>query len=115
MKTIKKTIRPTTIFLVILLVLISTFCQSASAAMIATEAFLKSDCRQETRDYLHSLISREKIQEALIARGISPHEAKARIESLTDDEIDLISGKIADLPAGGGAGGLGFMVFSMRT
>jgi hypothetical protein len=73
--------------------------------MIGTERLLKSDRNQETRDYLHYLISRQDIQEALVARGISPHEAKARIDSLTDNEIEMISDKIANLPAGGDATG----------
>jgi hypothetical protein len=101
MNNILKIVKPTSVFPVILLLLISLFYQSASAAMIGTERLLKSDRNQETRDYLHYLISRQDIQEALVARGISPHEAKARIDSLTDDEIELICKKIADLPAGG--------------
>ena len=105
MKTIQITIRPGSIFALILFILISAFCQSASAAMIGTEAHLQSDRRQETREYLHSLISREQIQEMLVARGISPQEARARIESLTDEEIDQIADQIADQPAGGGAWG----------
>jgi hypothetical protein len=105
MNNILKLVKPTSVFPIILLLLISFFYQSASAAMIGTERLLKSDRNQETRDYLHYLISRQDIQEALGARGISPHEAKARIDSLTDDEIELICKKIADLPAGGDATG----------
>jgi hypothetical protein len=108
MKTIKKTVKPISLFLAILLLLISTLSQSASATMIGTEYVLKSNRNQDTREYLHQLISREKIQKAIVARGITPLEAKARIDSLTDDEIELISEKIADLAAGGNA--IGFIV-----
>jgi hypothetical protein len=66
---------------------------------------LATDRNQITRDYLHDLISREDIQKLLVARGITPHEAKTRIDSLSDDELELISGKMADLPAGGDATG----------
>jgi hypothetical protein len=38
----------------------------------------------------------------LIARGIDPLEAQLRIQSLSDDEVQLIAGKIDDLSAGGG-------------
>ena len=110
MKTIRKKIRPASIYALIFFVLIPTFGQSACAAMIATETVLKSDRRQEMRDYLQSLISRERIREILVARGINPQEAGARIECLTDDEIDLISDQIADLPAGGGAWGFVWIV-----
>jgi hypothetical protein len=105
MNNILKIVKPTSVFPVIMLLLVSLFYQSASAAMIGTERLLKSDRNQETRDYLHYLITRQDVQEALVARGISPHEAKARIDSLTDDEIELVSKKIANLPAGGDATG----------
>ena len=105
MKMIQKTIRPATITALILVVVISGFCQSASAAMVGTEAFLESDRRQATRAYLHSLIAREQIREILISQGVSPGEARARIESLTDDEIDQIADQIAFQPAGGDAWG----------
>jgi len=105
MNTMKKMLKPTSIFLAILLVLIPSLYQTVSAAMIGTEAVLRSDRNQETRDYLTALISREKVRKALVARGVTPHEAKARIDSLSDAEIEQISEIIADLPAGGDATG----------
>ncbi len=100
-----KTLKSTSIFLAIIFLLVPAYYQSVSAAMIGTETMLTSDRNQITRDYLHDLISREDIQKLLVARGITPHEAKARIDSLSDDELELISGKMADLPAGGDATG----------
>ena len=101
MQNILKLVKPGSVFPFIFVLLISFFCQPASAAMIGTERLLKSNRNQATRDYLHYLISRQDIRQELVARGVSPHEAKARIDGLTDDEIELISKKIADLPAGG--------------
>ena len=102
---IEKTLRPTSIVLTIVLVLVPAFYQSVSAAMIGTETVLRPNHHQNTRDCLHDLISREDIQKILVARGINPHEAKARIDGLSDDELEMISEKIADLPAGGDATG----------
>jgi hypothetical protein len=101
MNTLKKCAKPTCIFLAIVLLLVSTSYQSASAAMVGTEKLLQAGRRQETRDYLHQLMVRKDIQSALIARGIDPPEAELRIESLTDAEIALIAPKIDDLAAGG--------------
>ena len=98
----KKTVKPTSIFLAIVLLLVSTSYQSASAAMIGTEKLLLAENSQEKRDYLYRLMAREEIKRALIARGIDPLEAQLRIQSLTDDEVQLIAGKIDDLSAGGG-------------
>ena len=105
MNIFQKALKPTSIFLVILFLLAPAFYQSASAAMIGTEILLKADRSQNTRGYLHDLMSREDIKKLLVARGIYPHEAKARIDTLSDDELEMISEKIADLPAGGDATG----------
>jgi hypothetical protein len=110
MKSIQNTIRPASIFALILCVLISSFSPSASAAMIGTEALLVPDSRQQTRDYLHSLIAREQIRDVLVSQGITLQEARARIDSLTDEEIDQISDRIADLPAAGDAWGFVIIV-----
>ena len=105
MKTFKNTHKPISLFLAILLLLVSTYSQSASAAMIGTEKFFERNRNQEIRDYLKHFISREEIQNALVTWGLNPREAEARIDCLSDDEIKLISKKIDDLPAGGGLTG----------
>jgi hypothetical protein len=101
MHAFQKMAKPISILAVILLVLMSTLCQPAAAAMVGTEKFLISDRNQETRSYLQQMMSRKEIQEALVARGIDLQEAKIRIDSLTDGEIEQILEKINDLPAGG--------------
>ncbi len=101
MHAFQKMAKPISILAVILLVLMSTLCQPAGAAMVGTEKFLISDRNQETRSYLQQMMSRKEIQEALVARGIDLQEAKIRIDSLTDSEIEQILEKINDLPAGG--------------
>jgi len=101
MHTFQKMAKPISILAVILLLLMSTLNQLATAAMVGTEKLLISDRNQETRSYLQQMMSRKEIQEALVACGIDLQEAKIRIDSLTDSEIEQILEKINDLPAGG--------------
>lgn len=101
MHTFQKTAKPIFIFAMILLLLMTTINQPAGAAMVGTEKLLISDPSQETRSYLHQMMSRKDFQEALLARGIDLQEAQTRIDSLTDREIELIYNNIDDLPAGG--------------
>ena len=101
MHAFQKMANPISILAVILLLLMSTLYQPAKAAMVGTEKLLISDRNQETRSYLQQMMSRKEIQEALVARGIDLQEAKIRIDSLTDSEIEQILEKINDLPAGG--------------
>ncbi len=98
----QKTVKPTSIILAIVFLLVSTSFQSASAAMIGTEKLLQAEDLQEKRDYLHQLIAREEVRSALTARGIDPLEAQLRLQSLTDEEIRLIADKLDELPAGRG-------------
>jgi hypothetical protein len=88
--------------------------QSAFAAMIGTESITDVDRNQSPRDYLNNLLAREDFQAALISQGIDPQEAQARIDSLSDAEVNDIINKLDQLPAGGFLGELliiAFLVF----
>ncbi|MGD8654032.1 MAG: PA2779 family protein, partial [Desulfobacterales bacterium] len=60
------------------------------------------------RDYIKQLLAREDVRSALIAQGIDPLEAEARIASLSDSEVIELVDQIEKLPAGQGA--LGFVI-----
>ena len=105
MSTLAKSLKPTCQLLTAVLLLMSFFHQYASAAMIGTEKLMPPDRIQKTRAHLHQLIAWKNIREALVASGIDLDEAEARIDSLTDDEIEQIAAKIDELPAGGNIAG----------
>jgi hypothetical protein len=103
MELIRKISKPTAIFLSFYMLMLACPYQSAWAAMIGTESIINVDQDQSPRDYLNNLLAREDIQAALISKGIDPQEAKARIDSLSDAEVNDIVNKLDQLPAGGGA------------
>jgi hypothetical protein len=90
----------------VMIFLISTPYQSALAALINTETILAENQSQEARDYLKQLMAREDVRSALIAQGIDPMEAEARIASLSDSEVIAVVDEIEQLPAGGSALGI---------
>ena len=98
-RTVLKTIA---FFLAFHMLMISGPYQSVRAAMIRTDSILNEDRSQRTRDRLDRLLAREDIQAALESRGIDPQEARARIDSLTDAEVDRIAEMMDQLPAGSG-------------
>ena len=108
MTRLNQTARPTAIILTITLMLVSNVYQSASAAMIATEKMLRAENTTASRAFLHQVVERQDVKEALIAQGVDPQEAHNRIDSLTDDEVDRVYGMIDDLEAGQGV-----IIFSM--
>lgn len=108
MNRLNQTARLTAIILTIALMLVSNVYQSASAAMIATEKMLRTENTTASRAFLHQVVERRDVREALIAQGVDPREAHNRIDSLTDDEVDRVYGVIDDLEAGQGV-----IIFSM--
>jgi hypothetical protein len=82
--------------------------QSIFAAMVKTETVLADGEILIAREKVRAFLDRKDVQAALTARGINPLEAKARVSSLSDAEVKIISAKIDQLPAGGDA--LGFLI-----
>jgi len=114
MKKIRHRLKPVSIFLVILMLTLSLPYQSALAALIGTEEMMGSQKAVEARAYITSMLAREDIQKALVARGIDPVEAQARVGTLTDQEAIEFAGTMEQLPAGGVIGyivGLAVLVF----
>jgi hypothetical protein len=97
----RKSARPISIFLVIFLSFIFVPVQSVFAAMIETEAVMNDPVVQSSRAKVRAFMERQDVQDILIARGIDPMEARARLNSLSDAEVQTLSAKIDELPAGG--------------
>ncbi len=104
MKTIRQAAKPVSLFLTIFMLLMSVPYQSALAAMIGTETMIDIARGQEAREYVNTMLVREDVQATLIAQGIDPQEAKARVDSLSDAEIVRLVDQIEQLPAGGDIG-----------
>jgi hypothetical protein len=105
MNTIRQVTKPVSVLLTILMLLVTVPYQSALAAMVGTETVLDVVKGQEARDYLNSVLARADVKNELMAQGIDPQEAKARIDSLSDREVVQLAGQIKQLPAGGDAVG----------
>ena len=97
----RKSARPVSIFLVIFLSVIFMPVQSVFAAMIGTDKVMSNPEVQSARAKVHAFMERRDVEDILIARGLDPLEARARLNSLTDDEVQAVAAKIDELPAGG--------------
>ena len=108
MRSIRRHTQIIGIFMAMTMLLISTPYQSALAALIDTETVLDENQSQEARDYIKQILAREDVRSALIAQGIDPLEAEARMASLSDAEIIKLADQLENLPAGGD--GLGLVI-----
>lgn len=78
----------------------------AQAALITSEDLATQRSATVDRARLNDLMAREDIQRELKNYGISPQEAQARVNSLTDEEVSQVAGRLDQLPAGQSALGV---------
>ena len=82
---------------------------AALAAMIGTDGVFGADSADEKAaiaDYLH----RSQVRAELERLGVAPGEVAARLDALTPAEAAVISRRIAELPAGGNASAIVFLL-----
>ena len=86
--------------------------QSVQAAMIGTDQVATSATQaQFDRARVQALIDRDDVRAALQKEGIDTQTAHARVNALTDDEVQQLAGKLDQLPAGGDVLGVLLTVF----
>ena len=75
--------------------------QSASAAIISTETAIEMSERQGRIDNINNVLARESVQSTMVRFGVDPADASARIDALTDAELQTLEQQLEQLPAGG--------------
>ena len=91
---------------ILVIIALSTFSiisAPAHAAMVNTAEILKQNQHNLACERINMFLDRSEVQKHLVAWGVNPDEAKARVDCLSDQEIERISARIDQLPSGGGA------------
>lgn len=76
--------------------------QTASAGVVGTRAVMMQAERAETVARVQAALDREAVQAQLVAHGVDPAAAGARVAALTDAELRYLDARLAELPAGAG-------------
>ncbi len=71
------------------------------AGMIGTQTLIENRQLDDSRARVEEFISREKVQEQIVALGANPAEVKDRLAALTGEELRLLEQDIDNMPAGG--------------
>ena len=98
--------KTTSLFLAALMLAMVVPFQSVLAAMVDTQTLLTPSTSETDRARIVAFLDREDVQAALIAQGVDPREAKLRVASLSDAEVQQIADRMDQLPAGGSALGI---------
>jgi len=93
--------KPVSYLLVISLLSLVIHLPAAHAGMIGTEAVLNAAQAQQTRQRLHDILNRNDVKSQLIARGVDPAQVQARVDSLSDQEVQNLAARMDKMPAGG--------------
>ena len=72
----------------------------ANAGMISTEQVIAAGTAAENRARVLDFLARQDVQTQLTEFGVDPAMAEARVNGLSDAEVQKIVGRIDELPAG---------------
>ena len=73
--------------------------QAAQAGIIGTEQVV-SQATQAERNTVLGFVSRADVAGQLQALGLDPASAKDRVAAMSDQEVQMLAGRIQTLPAG---------------
>ena len=91
--------------LVAALFLASTiYVPAAQASMVGTEALVHHQQIEQKRERIKAMLDRKDVRTRLVAMGVDPAHAKQRVDSLTNRQVNELSAKMDQMPAGAGIG-----------
>ena len=78
----------------------------AQAALVRTEQLLAAGDGAAERARVLAFLERADVREQIVALGVDPNEAAARVQALSDAQVREIAGQLDQLPAGQSAIGI---------
>ena len=93
--------RQGSVFLLMLSLVAAPVLQPARAAVIGPQTAIDLQERVDRIAQINTVLAREDVRSTLIDLGVSPEDAAARIETMTDTELHMLAARLDELPAGG--------------
>jgi hypothetical protein len=85
--------------------------QAAYAGIVGVEKIAATAESQSQRERIKLFLERADVIKAMQTEGLDATTASARVDALTDQEVQQISGKIDTMPAGGDVLSILFTIF----
>ena len=111
MDKLRRLTKPVSHLVVVGLLALSLHIPAAHASMIGTQAVIDSAQVQQDRARLHAVLNRDDVKAELIARGVDPAQVQARVDSLSDQEVQTLAARMDQMPAGGDILGVAVFLF----
>jgi len=84
---------------------------AAQAGMVTSTESFATPAQTDARAKVSAVLAREDVRAGLAERGLSVEQAQARVQAMTDDEVNQLAGRIDQLPAGGDILSMMFTIF----
>ncbi|SDX66306.1 hypothetical protein SAMN05443545_106305 [Aidingimonas halophila] len=79
--------------------------------LVSTQDALSADQVQADRERIDDVLSRQDVQDQLLAQGVDPADVRDRVDALSDQEVHDMADRLDDMPAGASVVGALFAVF----
>jgi len=96
-----KFFRQVVVYSMIFLLPLVGMLEAAHATMIPTDQFAAATDRAALEDKVKQVLSRPELASQLESMGVSPEQARLRVDSLTSEELARVADQADRLPAGG--------------
>lgn len=81
------------------------------AALVSTDQIANAAQASQHREHLRLFLQRQDVRNMLQQRGVDANVALARVDAMTDSEVQTMASQIDKLPAGGDVLGTAVLVF----
>ena len=103
MNALRQLRRGVALLLAVVMLVVSMPLGAARAALVTTEQMLEESSGAGDRARVQAFVSRADVREQMVALGVDPDEAAARVAALSDAQVREIATQLDHLPAGQGA------------
>ncbi|MEK7322096.1 MAG: PA2779 family protein [Pseudomonadota bacterium] len=83
----------------------------ALAGMVGTGEVIAQQQQTLDRGQLLGALAQEDVRAQLVALGVNPDQAAARVAALSDEELQTLAAQMNDMPAGGSVLGVAVFIF----
>lgn len=109
MDKLRRLSRPLSHLVVLGLLVVILPAPAARAAIVSTDAIIGAEQADQDRARVKALLARDDVKQRLLAAGVNAADVVARVDALSDSEVQALAAQMDELPAGGDA--LGVLVF----
>jgi hypothetical protein len=100
MNALRQLRRGVALLLAVVMLVVSMPLGAARAALVTTEQMLEESSGAGDRARVQAFVSRADVREQMVALGVDPDEAAARVAALSDAQVREIATQLDHLPAG---------------